>query len=107
MDIALPVYLYDVVNSDDASRVVISCRTEQAAIDLVAQLNAAPRADGGTFYRAPRRVAQVTMAVEPGSSVIVRGYEVASDVLAAAIASIPAPVEEAPVEDAPVEEAAP
>ena len=111
MDITLPVYLYDVVTTDEAPRVVVSCRTEQAAVDLAAALNAAPRDGTERFVVGERRVAAVTMPVEPGSSVTVRGYEVASEVLAAAIATIPPPpepvVEEPVVDPPPPEEPAP
>lgn len=110
MNIALPVYLYDVVTTDDPPRLIVTCRTEPAALDLAQRLTAAPRDGSDVFTVAPRRVGSVDMTVDPGSSVVVRGYEVASEVLAAAIASIPAPVVEPPVEAVPdvaVEEPAP
>lgn len=116
MDVQLPVYLHDVVTTAIPPRLIVSCRTEAAAQELATRLNQAPRDGDETFTVAAPRVALVTMAVDSGSSVLVRGYEVASDVLAAALQPPPEPEPEpapapepdpAPVEPSPVEEPAP
>lgn len=101
MDVQLPVYLHDVVTTATPPRLIVSCRTEAAAAELAQRLQQAPRADEETFTVAPPRVVLQTMAVEPGSSVIVRGFEVASDVLAAALQPPPAAPEPEPVVVAP------
>lgn len=101
MNVQLPVYLYDVITTADPPRFIVSCRTAEDAMRLAQLLQATPRDTEETFTVAPARVAMVDMAVEPGSSVTVRGYEVASEVLAAALTPPPAP------EPAPVEEPAP
>lgn len=107
MDIQLPVYLYDVVTTALPPRLIVTCRTEAAASAVAAALRDAPRDGTDTFTVAPRRVSAVTMAVEPGSSVIVRGYEVASEVLAEAIKAATPEPEPALVEPPPAEEPAP
>lgn len=99
MDVQLPVYLHDVVTTAIPPRFIVSCRTEAAAQDIAQRLRQAPRADDETFIVAAPRVALVSMPVDAGSSVVVRGYEIASDVLAAALQ--PPPVEAPPVEPTP------
>ncbi|MBW7935374.1 MAG: hypothetical protein H3C62_17555 [Gemmatimonadaceae bacterium] len=115
MQITLPVYLYDVVTTADPPRLVVTCRTPDAQSELVRRLNDAPLDGGEVFTMAPMRVGAVAMEVEAGSSVTVRGYEIASEVLAATIAAAtpapepapepvpdaPAPVDPAPEEPAP------
>jgi hypothetical protein len=104
MNIQLPVYFYDVITTADPPRFIVACRTAEDAMQLVKRLSDTPRADAETFTVAPVRVAMVEMAVDPGSSVTVRGYQVASEVLAAALLPPPVVKEDPPVV-APVEEA--
>ena len=108
MAILMPVYLYDVTNAAEPPRVLVTCRNPAAAQSLAARLNAM-QADGvidgaETFTAALPRVADVEMSVEPGSSVTVRGYEVASERIAAAMPQVPAKVVDT---IAPAEEPAP
>ena len=99
MAILMPVYLYDVTTAAEPPRVLVTCRNPAAAQSLAARLNAM-QADGvidgaETFTAALPRVADVEMSVEPGSSVTVRGYEVASEVLAGSLAKADAIVADA------------
>ena len=86
MDVQLPVYLFDVTTAAEPPRIVVTCRTAEAAQALAVQLNGMAeqrQLDGSdTYTAAPPRVALVTMTVQPGSSVTVEGFQIASDVLA-------------------------
>lgn len=89
MDVDLPVYLYDVVTTDTPPRLVVSCRTAEAAQALAVRLEELQRAGllAGTeeFTAAEPRVDMVTLPVTPGAHVIVQGYAVATEYVAAAL----------------------
>ena len=96
MDVQLPVYLFDVTTAAAAPRIVVTCRTAEAAQALAVQLNGMARQqlldNADTYTAALPRVALVTMAVQPGSSVSVEGYQIASDVVAQRLAPAVAPI---------------
>lgn len=93
MNVQLPVYMYDVTTTGDPARVVFTCRAQSTAQELAAHLRALADAgalEGADSYTfAPPRVALVTLPVEPGSSVLVAGYAIASEVLAAQLTPAP------------------
>ena len=90
MQISMPVYLYDVTTAD-GSRTIVTCRNADTAHALASRLREMQQngdlAGDEDFTAAAPRLAAVTMDVIPGSSVTVRGYEVASEVVAQALAA--------------------
>lgn len=86
MNVPIPVYLFDVIAAGDPTHVVVTCRNAGAAADLVARLNAFGATDqlyGAPAYAvAPPRVETVFVLLQPGTSVSVTGYEVASEAVA-------------------------
>jgi len=90
MQILMPVYLYDVTTADGA-RVIVTCRNADTAHALASRLRemhlSGQLAGDEDFTAAPPRLSAIPMQVEPGSSVTVRGYEVASEVVAQALAA--------------------
>ena len=96
MDVSMPVYLYDVTTAAASPRIVVTCRTAEAAQALAVQLNGMARQQlldsADTYTAALPRVSLVTMTVQAGSSVSVEGYQIASDVLAKQLTPVVAAV---------------
>ena len=96
MDVQLPVYLFDVTTAAASPRIVVTCRTAEAAHALAVRLNDMVNQrelDGADTYTAALpRVSLVTMTVQAGSSVSVEGYQIASDVLAKQLTPVVAAV---------------
>jgi hypothetical protein len=100
-DVELPVYLYDVTTTDVEPRLVVSCRTPDAAQFLATRLNQLQAegvlADPATFTAAEPRLALVRLPITPGGTVTIQGYAVATEEVAnalnaakAAAANVPA-----------------
>jgi hypothetical protein len=88
MDVQMPVYLYDVTTATDTPRLVVTCRSPESATSLAARLNQmrdAGELDDDPFTAAAPRPAVVLLDVEPGSSVLVKGYRVDVEAMAAAV----------------------
>jgi hypothetical protein len=85
-DVELPVYLYDVTTTAAPPRLVVPCRTPDAAQEIAVRLNqmqdAGLLASAETFTTAEPRLALVRLPITPGGTVTIQGYAVATEEVA-------------------------
>lgn len=88
MDVQMPVYLYDVTTATDTPRLVVTCRYAESAQGLAARLNQmrdAGEIDDDPFTASAPRPSVVVIDVDPGSSVMIKGYLVDIEAVATAV----------------------
>jgi hypothetical protein len=102
MDVSMPVYLYDVTTASATPRVVVTCLTPEAAQDIATRLNRL-RDDGviddDPFTASAPRSATKTLAVDPGSSVTIKGYRIDVETVAAAVDAKAKSAQATPIDD--------
>lgn len=88
MDVSMPVYLYDVTTAANPSRLVVTCVTAECAQDIATRLNGMRdrgEIDDDPFTAAAPRAATKLLTVDPGSSVVIKGYRIDVEAVANAV----------------------